>query len=319
MISEQLKLHQLDCLIAVSDNGSVRRAADRLGRSPTAVSNALRELERVVGAVLLERRADGVVTTDAGKTLLAHARLIFGQLQRASEDVAQLTFRRGGTIRMAITPWLIDGVLPQVINVFRAQRPDVQLDVAEHLGVDYSAVRNGQLDFALGPLPDDSLNHALDARPLYTYSFAVVCRRDHPAANARSIAELEGYDWLLSRSMNQVAPAICALIEAQVEDHACHVHYARSVHAALALVRCTDMLSIIPWPLVEAPDTRHRYLALHLDALAHDGTTCVVTRRYEPLQGAAFAFLETFHQVARELAASADPNMRRIFRMVEAE
>lgn len=99
------------------------------------------------------------------------------------------------------------GVIPAVVRAFRQQRPDVQIDIAEHLGGNYPAVRNGHLDFAFGPTPDAGQERALDVRPIYKYSFAVVCRPGHSGgANARSI-----YDWLLSRSMERAAPAIRAL------------------------------------------------------------------------------------------------------------
>ncbi|MDR8105005.1 LysR family transcriptional regulator [Burkholderia cenocepacia] len=317
-IRSDLKLHQLECLVAVSDTGSMRRAADQLGRSATAVSNALRELEQTVGAVLLERRADGVFMTTAGAALLAHARLVFRQLQLASDDVAQMRLG-GGTLRIGVTPWLIHGVLPSAVAAFRQSRPDVQLDIAEHLGGDYSVVRNGVLDFAFGPLPDEQTDRALEVRPLYRYSFAIVCRPGHPAANAQSLDDLAGYDWLLSRSIDRVAPAVRPLIEATAPQQVCHLHFARSLHVALALVRSTDMLAVVPWPLIETPDMRDRYVALHVGTPTHESTSCLVTRRYEPLSGPALAFIQTFERIAREQSMSTDPGTRRIFNMVDAE
>jgi DNA-binding transcriptional LysR family regulator len=316
-MSSDLKLHQLECLVAVADHGSVRAAASRLGRSPTAVSKALREMELSMESVLMERRADGVVLTPSGTALLSHARLILGQLRRASEDVALAGAKLGGTIRMAVTPWLMHGVVPAVVRAFRQQRPDVQLDIAEHLGGDYPAVRNGHLDFAFGPTPDAGQERALDVRPIYKYSFAVVCRPGHPGANARSLDDLVGYDWLLSRSMERTAQAIRALVENQRDSAVQRCHFARSVNAALAIVRSTDMLTAVPWPLIETPDMRDRFVALDFDAITDESTTCLITRRYEPLQGAALAFLETFWRVARALADSSDGPTRRILSMVD--
>lgn len=316
-MASDLKLHQLECLVAVADYGSVRAAASRLGRSPTAVSKALRELEQSMDVVLIERRANGAGLTPSGTSLLSHSRLILGQLSRASEDVAQAGAKRGGTVRMSITPWLMHGVMHSVVRAFRAQRPDVQLDIAEHLGGDYPAVRNGHLDFAFGPSPDVGQERALEIRPIYRYSFAVVCRPGHPAAHARTITDLAGYDWLLSRSMERTAQAIRALLEDQRDEAVQRCHFARSVNAALTIVRSTDMLTAVPWPLIESPDMRDRFIALDFDAITDESTTCLITRRYEPLQGAALEFLETFWRVARELAASSDGSTRRIFSMVE--
>ncbi|BDD90681.1 hypothetical protein PanNE5_01210 [Pandoraea sp. NE5] len=67
-----------------------------------------------------------------------------------------------------------------------------------------------------------------------------------------------------------------------------------------------------------SPDMRDRFVILDFEAITDESATCLVTRRYEPLQGAALAFLETFWRVARELAASSDGPTRRIFSMVDA-
>ena len=63
-------------------------AAPKLGRSPTAVSNTLRELERLVGAVLMDRTVDGVVLNEAGRKLAEHGRLIMRSVQQAREELA---------------------------------------------------------------------------------------------------------------------------------------------------------------------------------------------------------------------------------------
>ncbi|VVE10534.1 hypothetical protein [Pandoraea soli] len=60
-----------------------------------------------------------------------------------------------------------------------------------------------------------------------------------------------------------------------------------------------------------SPDMRDRFVVLDFEAITDESATCLVTRGYEPLQGAALAFLETFWRVARELAASSDgPTVR---------
>ncbi|HEY0294050.1 MAG TPA: LysR substrate-binding domain-containing protein [Bordetella sp.] len=317
-MSVELKLHQLECLVAVADHGSVRKAANYLGRSPTAVSNALRELELTVCSILVERKTEGAVVTDAGAALLAHARLILAQLQRAYDDAALLALQNGGMVRMAVTPWLMQGVLPHVIKEFRAQRPDVQLNITEHFGIEYPAVRSGQLDLAFGPRPDSQHDHALEVTPLYSYSYAVVCRQGHPGESARTVSDLTGYDWLLSRPIEHIMPVVRDLIKAQTRKNVCHFHYVPSLQATLAMIRSTDMLAIMPWPLLETPDLRHRFVALDMSPIMQESTTCLITRRYDPLQGPVLAFLDTFRRVARDLAASADPEVRRIFSMVES-
>lgn len=178
-------------------------------------------------------------------------------------------------------------------------------------------VRNGQVDFEFGPRPQDPFSHGLEIRQIYSYSFAVVCRADHPSIGARSLVQLRGYDWVLSHPIDRVSISLHKLIEAQAADGVCRVHYVRSVLGALAIVRDSDMLTMFPWPLVETPDVRGRCVALHLDEIVHESTTCLIKRRCEPLQGPALVFYEAFRKIARESLQSSDSTTRRIFSMVD--
>ena len=82
-----MRLTQLRAPVALSDNGSIRSAANSLGLSQSALTRSLRELERDTGAALLDRRQHGTEFTEAGRSLLQHARLVQATLRRAEEDV----------------------------------------------------------------------------------------------------------------------------------------------------------------------------------------------------------------------------------------
>jgi len=314
-----LKLHHLECLVAIVDHGGVRKAAIALDRSPTAVSKSMRELELKVGISLFERHPQGTMPTAAGAILLAHARQVLRQLQRAGEEVMHLGRNIGGTVRMAVTPWLLQSVLPAAIREYRVLRPDVKLFISEHLGDEYAAVRSGDLHFALGLVPDTSQQGTLETRKLFSYTYAVVGRLGHPAANTRRLAELKGYDWLLSgRSVEQFSLVLRDFFTSIRRDKAERHHVSRSLQAALAIVRATDMLTIVPWPLIETPDMRDRFTVLHLDEDLGDNATCLVTRRFEAMPGAVIGFLDCLMRTTREQAASSDAGIRRIFSMVDA-
>lgn len=96
-----------------------------------------------------------MVATEGGIALLEHARSILGHLERASDELAHIAPRQGGTVRVGVTPWLMQSVMPRVITAFRELRPAVQLDIFDSHGKEYPMVRNGQVDFEFGPRPQD--------------------------------------------------------------------------------------------------------------------------------------------------------------------
>src|SRR5919199_2869701 len=83
-----LPLSGLRVFEAVTRSGSFRSAADDLGLTASAVSHAIRTLERDLGAVLFEREGRSVRLTAKGETLMRHVERAFGELQLGVGDVA---------------------------------------------------------------------------------------------------------------------------------------------------------------------------------------------------------------------------------------
>ena len=84
---KQMKLHQLQALIASAETGSIRAAARTLDISQAAVTKALRELETAQQLPLFVRTPTGLHFTEAGKVLLTHARLVMKQLEHAQIEL----------------------------------------------------------------------------------------------------------------------------------------------------------------------------------------------------------------------------------------
>ena len=96
-----LDVRRLRVLREVARRGSLAGAADVLSYTPSAVSQQIAALEREAGTRLLERRARGVVLTEAGQTLVEHAEVILGRLEAAEVALAALAEGRAACPRPA--------------------------------------------------------------------------------------------------------------------------------------------------------------------------------------------------------------------------
>ncbi|KAF1045511.1 LysR substrate-binding domain-containing protein [Xylophilus sp.] len=128
--------------------GSYARAADRLGRSPSAVSAQLRKLEDQAGTPLFQRAGRGLALTEAGHTLLAYAQRL---LDLNDEAVTAL---RGadlaGRVRLGLQEDFGERLLPAVLGRFARAHPKVRIDVRVARSADLrEAVGQGALDLAL--------------------------------------------------------------------------------------------------------------------------------------------------------------------------
>ncbi|MER6675470.1 LysR family transcriptional regulator [Streptomyces sp. NPDC000983] len=141
---------RLAALVAVAESGSITRAAERLGYTPPALSQQLAKLEREAGTALLVRHHRGARLTGAGELLVARARRVLDELERARHELARLTGLTGGTLRLGTFQTAGVHLLPPVLSAFRRAHPDVELTVTNHEppgGV--AAVAAGEIDLAL--------------------------------------------------------------------------------------------------------------------------------------------------------------------------
>lgn len=191
IISGTMELHQLNTFVAVAEEGSFTRAADRLHVVQSAVSASVRKLERELGVTLFDRTTHRVALSDAGRVLLPEARATLAAAAGAREAIEQL---RGG-LRGTVSLGTMQGQAMRAIGIaavladFRATHPGVEVRVGHGGGSAYmaDAVRDGRLDLAVVSLPDrrpPGLTRIL----LASEAIALAVSPAHPLARRRSVA-----------------------------------------------------------------------------------------------------------------------------------
>src|SRR5438552_5303293 len=89
-IGRRVTLRDLHILFAVVQHGSMAKAGTMLGRSQSAVSQAVAAIEEAVGVRLLDRTSRGVEATSYGNTLLRHGRAAFDELRLGIKEIESL-------------------------------------------------------------------------------------------------------------------------------------------------------------------------------------------------------------------------------------
>jgi DNA-binding transcriptional LysR family regulator len=178
-----LDVRRLRVLREVARRGSLAGAADALSYTPSAVSQQIAALEREAGAVLLERRARGVVLTEAGHTLVRHAEAVLAQLDAAQAALAALADVREGRLRMASFATAGASILPHAVDAFRARHPGVALSVEQASPQESVArLREGQLDLALTVDLETAPAEGVEVVHLFDDPVQLALHRDHPLA-----------------------------------------------------------------------------------------------------------------------------------------
>lgn len=152
-------LKQLQYLLALSEHLNFTKAAECCFVTQSTLSAGLKELERLLGAQLLERDRQTVLMTPIGKEVAERARVIVTAAMDLSEHVAAAKEPMTGDLRLGVIPTIAPFLLPNCLRLFREEYPDLHLALREDLTANLlSRLADGQLDFALIALPYETGN-----------------------------------------------------------------------------------------------------------------------------------------------------------------
>lgn len=218
---------ELRAFAAVAQERSFRRAAARLGVTPSALSHTVRALEERLGARLLHRTTRSVAPTEAGTALLGRLVPAMTEMEHAVSEVSVFSDRPQGRLRLNLPRLAAEVVIVPKLGAFTQLYPDIALDlviddsltdiVAE--GFD-AGIRQGSLvqrDMNSVRLTAD-LRMAVVASPAYLASHGVPETphelRDHRCINYRWAREGVDYRWRFERAGETVEVRVDAAITA---------------------------------------------------------------------------------------------------------
>ncbi|MGY1601033.1 LysR family transcriptional regulator [Geodermatophilus sp. SYSU D00815] len=197
-----LDLVKVATLRAVLAHGSFSAAAQELHLTQPAVSRQVASLERSVGSVLVRRTRRGVLPTEAGRVLLAHADLIAAQVARAEADLRELRGLSRGTVRLGSFLSALVHLSAEVgARLDRAHPGIVLVDALVDRAAAVDGLRRGELDVAvvfehdLEPAP---VVPGVEVVPLFRDPLRVLLPAGHRLAGRGSVAlgELAAETWV---------------------------------------------------------------------------------------------------------------------------
>ncbi|MFG2892774.1 LysR family transcriptional regulator [Streptomyces sp. NPDC048248] len=190
-----VNLPQLRAFLAVVDAGGFSAAAAELGMSQSAVSHAVASLERELSAPLLVRAAP-VRATELGERILPHARVAVSAARSVERVAADATAKMSGTVLLAATPTVSQGLVPDLLRHWREGLPGVTVRTFEGDSAEVSAwLEKGTADAAILIDPPSGCGV-----PLAVDCYRALLPRDHPLADEPfvELRDLEDDAFLIS-------------------------------------------------------------------------------------------------------------------------
>jgi DNA-binding transcriptional LysR family regulator len=190
-----METRQLRYFVVAAQEQNFHRAAQRLRIAQPALSRWIAALEREVGVKLFERVGRGVQLSDAGRALARDAGRILDDLDRSKQNLQMVARGQAGTLRLAFCEvGAGNGLMPDVVQAFRAAEPAVQLSLRTLTSPQQlAALQAGEIDggFVYRFAEEEPVGKRL---PLASEFTCVVVPKAHALAARRSVrlADLKG-------------------------------------------------------------------------------------------------------------------------------
>jgi DNA-binding transcriptional LysR family regulator len=185
-----MELRHLRYFVAVAEELSFTRAAERLHIGQPPLSHQIQQLEAEVGAQLLERSKRWVRLTEAGKLFLDDARRVLALSEQAMQTARRAERGEAGELRVGFTfSTPLTPLFAAVINRYRQQYPGVQLTLQEMSTVgQIEALAARELDLGLVRPPELTLPESVELTILRRDPLVMVLPIRHPLAQKKTIA-----------------------------------------------------------------------------------------------------------------------------------
>jgi len=171
-------LRQLSYLVAIADECHFGRAANRVHVAQPTLSTQFAELERKLGARLIERGRSGVTVTPLGREIVDRARKVLADVQGIIDLAQSEAGGFAGSLKLGVPPTLGPYLLPHVVPEMHSRYTQLKLYVQEGTprGIQ-DALAAGELDLVLTPMPVE--NRSLEVHTLFHEQLHIVCAPDH--------------------------------------------------------------------------------------------------------------------------------------------
>ena len=230
----------------VVEAGSITHGAARAHLALAAASTRIRNMEQAIGAPLLLRSRQGVALTQAGRTLLQHARTMLRQAERLREDLGAYAGGLASQVRVLSNTNALTEFLPEALSSFLSTHPNVSVDLEERLSDEIvGLIAEGVADLGIVAGTVDA--GALETYPFRKDRFVLVVAREHPLAKRSKV----GFAQVLDRDFVGLDRA--SALQRFLADKAARIGrplrlrvQLRSFDAVCRLVECNVGIGIVP-------------------------------------------------------------------------
>jgi LysR family pca operon transcriptional activator len=214
-VDRRIKFRHLDAFSAIARARSFKAAAEQLNLTQPAISKTLKELEEILGVVVMVRSRSGVTLTSAGEVFLQYAEQSTAALRHGLRSI-RATSAAAGQLKVGALPSVASSLLPQAAIGFTQKSPDTLLEIHEGPHHELTArLRSGGLDLVVGRLGKPDTMVGLSFQQLYSEEVVIVASPDSPAKHLKDFVGLDTFRVLYPPKDSAIRPLVARMLITQ--------------------------------------------------------------------------------------------------------
>ncbi|MAW82819.1 MAG: LysR family transcriptional regulator [Parvularcula sp.] len=301
-MSRRLSLRHLRLIVAIAEEGNSVRAGNRINLSQPAVTKSLQEAEKLLEASLFERTNRGMMPTEYGAILLAHARVILSQVDKALIDLSNLKDGWVGQVSVGTLFAASANLLPHAISKLQSAHPRIRVKVyANSHDILLPLLIKGELDIVVGRLTQIRRQDNIIQEPLMDEIACAICAPNHPLAKLEAVTlkDLVREKWIFPDKDTTLRRQLDDAFRNEGLEPPGYFVESLSILNNLELILSAEYIGIVPWQTTRAQILYDRIRILPVP-LKSTFTPIGITRRadIEPSPSVE-KFIETLRAVAK--------------------
>lgn len=297
-----MDLMQLEMFVAMVEEGSFHKAAERVMRTQPALSMALRKLEQELGAPLFDRSNRSAYSlTATGELLFGYAKRMLNIRDEAKRALEELHSLQSGCIRIGANESTTLYLLPRLILAFREQYPKIKIEVYRHPSTRLpDELRDRNLDLAiLSFVPEDD---RLEAMPIMRDELVLIMNPAHRLARRDriSIRELGGDSFIAHNARSDSRHKVVEAFRRFQTPFNVTIEIA-TVETIKKFVVMGLGLAFVPLMCVQEEIARGDLVVVPVEGFRHERRLWAVRRRTDAHSHAAQAFIRVISSLSEKL------------------
>jgi LysR family transcriptional regulator of gallate degradation len=291
---------QLQLFLAVAERLNLSHAAEAMNITQPGLSKSMHRLHRELGTRLYHRRGRGIELTEAGRALVAHAKLVETQLADARSEIVGIADGKWGHARIGAGPSWLSRHLPVTISRIMNRHPNIRFTVDSGFPDKLiGRLRLGELDVVVGALPENRIDPDLRFMRLTSDVIRVVGRKDHPLIRKRNrtLADYASQRWVLPGRHELVRQRLARAFSLAGFSEPTPAIEADSLSLILAALRLTDCLGLTTTQILMDEEARG-IVAVDHDALRFRREAGIISRRHADLSPSVKLVIGELRQIA---------------------